>query len=148
MSSEMALSSNMFGDKCCNVSGEEGRGGEREERGGAGKRGGEERRGGEGRKGEGSAGREGESSMTGWTRPLKNLLNLGTRPLTNHQPTSVSTPKCYQALFSQKVKMGLAIYKTTPIPETHPPGRRHTPQAGSSSAPECRGTLRPVRPCV
>ena len=54
MSSEMALSSNMFGDKCCNVSGEErrGGGGEGEERGGTGERGGEEGRGGEERRGE------------------------------------------------------------------------------------------------
>ena len=66
MSSEIALSSNMFGDRCCVSRREE----KREERGG----GGGERRGGEGR----------EGGQDLWTRPLQGI-----------QPTTVLMSKCY-----------------------------------------------------
>ena len=65
-------------------------------------------------------------------------------PLSPYVHNFLTTVHC-AVKFTMETEAG---YKATPIQVAHPPGRRHTPQADSSSAPECRGTLPPVPLCV
>ena len=138
MSSEIALSSNMFGDRCCVSRREE----KREERGG----GGGERRGGEGREGRRARPLDTPTAgdSTNHSIDVQMLLDPLTPYVRTHVHDFLTTVHC-AVKFTMKTETG---YKTTPTQGAHLPGRRHTPQADSSFAPECRGTLRPVPLCV